>query len=121
LTPFLIGASSDTPYFLLGYTLIITLGAYVIGIKQKNKILMIASYVLANVSILLAPSAFSIGAIAKLASSVVLGLATLCFLYKQHLTSEVTRIAIGNYVFLFLGSVLVSNGTFTGNTALLTI
>ena len=55
LNPLLIWASSNNPYTLLWYTLIISLWAFFISYKQKNLVLLILSFLLWNFLILISP------------------------------------------------------------------
>jgi hypothetical protein len=103
---------------------VITLGAYLIGSWQQNKILITASFFLANITVLLAPWGGTEGIITKLSCSVVLGLITLFLFKKWNYPAGSMSIAIGNYLFLFLGSFvpsLVASAHFSGITALVTV
>ncbi|MDA9129017.1 DUF2339 domain-containing protein [Candidatus Gracilibacteria bacterium] len=71
--PFLLGTSSSEPYTLLGYTLIITLGAMFMAYKRKDEILFPLSFVIAAVMFLIAPWSDANGWVAKLLCINLLG------------------------------------------------
>ena len=55
LNPLLVGASSETPYTLVGYTLIISVGALFMSAKNKSIILFVLSLIFGNILIFAAP------------------------------------------------------------------
>lgn len=73
LNPFLLGEPSSEPYTLLGYTMIVTLGAMYLAWKQKDEVLFPLSFILAALMFLLAPWSDANGWIAKLLCVNMLG------------------------------------------------
>ncbi len=55
LNPFLVWGSSETPYTLVGYTLIVSMGALFMAANNKNIALFIISLIFGNLLILIAP------------------------------------------------------------------
>jgi hypothetical protein len=55
LNPILVGGSSDTPYTLVGYTLIISVGALFMSARNKSIILFVLSLIFGNILIFAAP------------------------------------------------------------------
>jgi len=66
LNPFLLGTNSPEPYTLLGYTMIVTLGAMFMSYTKKDEILFPASFTLAGIIFLIAPYPDSNAWISKL-------------------------------------------------------
>ncbi len=85
LNPLLLGESSTEPYTLLGYTMIVTLGALYISYTQKDQILFFLSFVLASTMFLIAPWSDGAGWIAKLLCINTLGALSLycCTAFKK--------------------------------------
>lgn len=52
LNPLLLGESSTEPYTLLGYTMIVTLGALFLSYKKKDEILFPLAFICASVLLL---------------------------------------------------------------------
>jgi uncharacterized membrane protein len=66
INPLLLGTSSDEPYTLLGYTMIVTLGALSMSYTRKDIILFVLAFVFSAILFLIAPYQDANGWIAKL-------------------------------------------------------
>jgi hypothetical protein len=66
INPLLLGTSSQEPYTLLGYTMIVTLGAMFMSYTRKDIILFVLAFVASAFLFLGAPSGDSTGWITKL-------------------------------------------------------
>ncbi|MDD2907503.1 MAG: DUF2339 domain-containing protein [Candidatus Gracilibacteria bacterium] len=102
LNPFLIGGNSDTPYTLIGYSTIVSIGAYIIGSRENNNVLKISSFVLGNVLFLSAPFTNEIGWIAKFIAMGVWSFAIIWNLYLNNY-SKISSVFVASFVFLILG------------------
>ncbi|PZM86752.1 hypothetical protein DLH72_00160 [Candidatus Gracilibacteria bacterium] len=72
LNPLILGTSSEVPYTLLVYSLIISVSAIFIGEKYKNKNLIILSFILGNLLFLIAPSSKELGFLTKYTFTIIL-------------------------------------------------
>ena len=100
LNPFLTWASSDTPYLLVGYSLIISLWAIFIWEKQNDTVLKYCAFIGGNILFLLAPFSENIEWISKIAASGILALTSFYYFYKSD-CKHIQNIFIGNYIFIF--------------------
>lgn len=66
LNPFLLGSSSSEPYTLLGYTMIVTLGAMYMAYREKDEILFPLAFILPAFIFIVAPWSDGAGWITKL-------------------------------------------------------
>lgn len=66
LNPLLLGESSSEPYTLLGYTMIVTLGAMYMAYTKKDEVLFPLAFVLASIMFLIAPWSDGTGWVTKL-------------------------------------------------------
>lgn len=103
INPFLTGGSSDNPYTLVGYSMIVSLGALFIGAKQNDNILKYSAFILGNILFLAAPFSISteIWWITKLVASAILGFLTILNFSKKGV-SNIPSVFIINYVFIIL-------------------
>jgi len=101
LNPLLIGWSSESPYTLIGYSMIVSIWALVIWIKENDNFLKISAFVLGNLLFLIAPFSTEIWWISKFVFSWILGFLTLWSLYKSNY-KNLGAIFIANYVFIIL-------------------
>lgn len=107
LNPFLLWWSSDTPYILSWYSLIVSFWALYLWINQKSKILTYMAFIFWNILLILAPFNSEIWWIAKLVSSAILWITTLISIYNsKQLKTNIWNILIINYIFLILLLVL---------------
>ena len=103
LNPFLIWDNSTTAYLLVWYSMIISLWALYLWIKQNDNILKLSSFILWNILILSAPFSWDIEWIIKLLSSWILWLITIFSLYnKNSVDKNIWIVFILNYVFIVL-------------------
>ncbi len=100
LNPFLTGASSDTPYLLVGYSLIISLWALFIWEKQNDTTLKYCAFIGWNLLFLLAPFSENIEWITKIIASGILAISSFYYFYKSS-SRNLQNIFIGNYIFIF--------------------
>ncbi|PLX22216.1 hypothetical protein C0584_00490 [Candidatus Parcubacteria bacterium] len=107
LNPFLIGASSDTPYTLAGYALIVSLGAFIIThiLSEKDQIgisgLHHIGFLGGGILILLAPFTLNSEWLVKLAALGLLSFGAIFLLYRRRVYEEISSYFIGAYVFFF--------------------
>jgi len=101
LNPMLIGSSSDSPYTLVSYSMIVSIWALFLWIKQKNIILIIGSFLLWNILFLLAPYISDIWCITKVVASMILWFASICSVYNINKWKEfIWWLLIVNYIIL---------------------
>lgn len=101
LNPFLTGASSDTPYLLVGYSLIISLWALFIWEKQNDTVLKYCAFIGGNILFLLAPFSENIEWITKIVASGILAISSFYYFYISS-SKNLQNIFIGNYIFIFV-------------------
>ena len=101
LNPFLIWGSSDNPYTLSGYALIVSLGGLFLARKQKDVTLWLWVFFLANIVFLAAPFSTDIHWITKLIFSAFISLLSIATLYKID-TSKLSSVFVWSYIFLML-------------------
>lgn len=99
INPFLTGGSSDNPYTLVWYSMIISLGALFIGNKQNDNILKYSAFILGNILLLVAPFSTEIWWITKLIASAILGFLTIIN-FSQTGKENIPKIFIMNYIFI---------------------
>lgn len=73
INPLLLGTSSEDPYVLLGYTMIVTLGAMYLSFKKKEALLFPLSFTLAAFMLIIAPWSDATGWVTKLICINLLG------------------------------------------------
>ncbi|MCP4523695.1 MAG: DUF2339 domain-containing protein, partial [Candidatus Gracilibacteria bacterium] len=108
INPFLTGGNADNPYTLIGYGLIISLGALFIGKKLDDDVLQYSAFIGGNLLFLFAPFQTEIGWIAKMVASGLLGVITILNL-SQNKSVNLSPLFIGNYIFIIL--LLFAGGT----------
>ena len=101
LNPFFTGGNMDSPYTLIWYSMIVSLWALFVWIKQNDNILKYSAFILGNILFLLAPFQSEIWWISILISSAILWLLTIVTFVKTHPT-KIPTIFIGNYIFIIL-------------------
>lgn len=99
INPFLIGWNMENPYTILGYSMIVSLGALFTGVKQKDKLLQISAFIWWNILFLLAPFQTEIWWISILTSNAILWFITLFSFYKNEI-AKITAVFIVNYIFM---------------------
>ncbi|MDD3646404.1 MAG: DUF2339 domain-containing protein [Candidatus Gracilibacteria bacterium] len=101
LNPLLIGGSSDNPYTLSGYSLIVSFGGLYLGTKHKDILLTLGVFILGNLLFLIAPYSSDLHWIIKLASSAILSISSILAIYN--INSKKLSLAFGlSYVFLII-------------------
>ena len=105
LNPLLIWWNSQTPFVLIGYSMIISLWALFIWIKKGDNLFKISAFILGNILFLIAPFGTEIWWISKFVFSGILWLITLFSLYKSQY-SKLWNIFILNFVFIILGLII---------------
>ena len=101
INPFLTGGSMDTPYTLAGYSIVVSLWALYVGLKQNDNFLKYSAFIGWNILLLLAPFQSEIWWITLLVSSALLWLLTILSFTKSDV-SKIPMIFIGNYIFIIL-------------------
>jgi hypothetical protein len=101
LNPLLTWGNSATPYILIGYSMIVSVWALFIWIKQKSSTLIYAAFILWNILFLIAPFETEFGWIAKLISSAILWATVILSTYKND-SKSIATIFILNYIFIIL-------------------
>ncbi len=101
INPLIIWWSSETPYTLLWYSMIVSLWALFIGIKQNDIILKYSAFILWNLLFLIAPFGWEIEWITKLLSSGFLWFISIISLYKKN-PETIVSIFVLNYIFIIL-------------------
>lgn len=101
INPLLLWEPSKNPYNLISYSLIVSLWAIYIWIKQKLYSLVITSFVLWNILFLIAPFSNEIWWVSKLVFSSILWIITLVSLHLKSY-KNLSILFILNYVFLIL-------------------
>lgn len=99
LNPFLIWWSSETPYVLIWYSMIVSLWALFVWIKQNDDILKYTAFVLWNLLFLLSPFNSDIAWISKMISTWLLWFITLINFYKSD-SKQLWQVFIINYIFI---------------------
>lgn len=102
LNPLLIWESSGTPYMLVLYSMIISIWALWIWIKQKNTLLLYFAFILWNILFLIAPFSTETWWIVKLVFSAILWFLMIIFTYKSQKKDFIAKIFVGNYLFIIL-------------------
>ena len=105
----------NSAVILLWYSMIISLWALYIGIKQNDIILKYAAFILWNLLFLVAPMSSELGWILKLSFSALLWFITIISLYKKN-PEYILNIFILNYVFIILQLFAGSEISILGNT-----
>ncbi|MDD3144966.1 MAG: DUF2339 domain-containing protein [Candidatus Gracilibacteria bacterium] len=120
LNPFLIGESSTTPYTLVGYSAIVSIGALIVGNKENSNFLKISAFILGNILFILAPFDNEMGWIIKFVASAMLSLGVLYNLYKDNY-KNINSVFITSFIFLILGLISGSdNGLINNNLSFVT-
>ena len=101
INPLLVWWSSDNPYTLIWYSLIVAFGWLFLSFKNKDILLAIWVFILANVLFLIAPFNSDIHWIVKLVSSTIISIITIFTVYNID-TKKLSSIFIWSYIFLIL-------------------
>jgi len=101
LNPLIVWGNSETPFVLLWYSMIVSLWALFLGIKQNDIILKYSAFVLWNLLFLIAPFGWEVEWITKLLSSGFLWFISIISLYKKN-PELILSIFILNYIFIIL-------------------
>ncbi|MFK7779655.1 MAG: DUF2339 domain-containing protein [Candidatus Gracilibacteria bacterium] len=101
INPLLVGGSSDNPYTLVGYSLIVAFGGLFISLNKKDLSLAIWVFVLSNILFLIAPTNLDIHWITKLVSSAIISISSILIIYKLNIKT-LPYIFVGSYIFLIL-------------------
>lgn len=101
LNPLLIWWSSDNPYTLSGYSLIVSFGWLYLWTKHKDILLTLWVFILWNLLFLIAPYSSDLHWIIKLASSAILSISSILAIYN--INSKKLSLAFWlSYVFLII-------------------
>jgi len=101
INPLLIWGSSDNPYTLVWYSLIVAIGWLVLSLKQKDIILAMGVFILSNLLFLIAPMSLDIHWITKLSASALISISSIFVIYKLNIKA-LSYIFIWSYIFLIL-------------------
>ena len=101
INPLLIWGAWDNPYTVVGYSLIVAFWWLFLSLKQKDIVLAIWVFILANILFLVAPFSSDIHWIIKLVSSAIISVSSIFVVYKLDLT-KLFWIFIWTYMFLVL-------------------
>lgn len=101
INPFLTGWSMDTPYTMIGYSLLVSMWAIYTAIKQNDIILKYWAFILWNILLLVAPSQTEIWWISVLIASAILWIVSIYSFVKNN-PKQLNNIFIGNYVVIIL-------------------
>lgn len=99
INPLLIWWSSDNPYTLVWYSLIVAFGWLFLSVKQRDILLAIWVFLLSNILFLIAPDSSDIHWIVKLASSAIISILSIYTVYKIDI-KQLFWIFIWSYLFL---------------------
>lgn len=101
INPLLVWWSSDNPYTLVWYSLIVALGWLFLSLKQKDILLAIWVFILANILFLIAPFSSDIHWITKLVWSAIISISSIFIVYKID-SKKLSTLFIWSYIFLML-------------------
>ena len=108
LNPLLVWGSSDTPYLLIWYSMIVSLWALFIWYKNNDEILKYGAFILWNMLFLIAPISYNLSAswheiawIVKMLFTGVLWFLSLLTFYKNE-SKSISTVFILNYIFIIL-------------------
>ncbi len=101
INPLLVWWSSDNPYTLVWYSLIVAFGWLYLAHKDKDILLAVWIFILSNILFLIAPLSSDIHWIVKLVWSAVISISTILVVYKIDVT-KLSTIFIWSYAFLIL-------------------
>ncbi len=108
LNPLLVWGKSETPYTLVWYSMIVSIWAMFLWIKQKNDVLKYSAFVWWNLLFLIAPFQTDIWWIIKLVSSAILWVITIFSIFNKvtleskNKTENLSSIFVVNYIFIVL-------------------
>ena len=101
INPLLVGWSSDNPYTLIGYSLIVAFGWLFLSLNRKDILLATWVFMLANILFLIAPFTSDMHWIVKLVSSTIISIASIFVIYKIDL-KQLSGVFLWSYIFLVL-------------------
>lgn len=101
INPLLVWWSSDNPYTLVWYSLIVAFGWLYLANKDKDILLAIWIFILSNILFLIAPISSDIHWITKLIWSAIISIMTVLVVYKIDI-KKLSFIFIWSYIFLIL-------------------
>jgi len=101
INPLLVWWSSDNPYTLVWYSLIVAFGWLYLANKDKDILLTIWIFILSNILFLIAPMSSDIHWIIKLIWSAIISISTILVIYKID-SNKLSSIFIWSYIFLIL-------------------
>lgn len=101
INPILVWGTSDTPYTLVWYSLIISFWGLFLSLKQKDIVLAIWVFILANILFLIAPFNSDLQWIIKLFSSAIISISTIFVIYGID-KNQLGKLFFWSYFFLIL-------------------
>jgi len=101
INPFLVWGSSDNPYTLVWYSLIVAFGWMFLALKQKDFLLAIWVFILSNILFLIAPLSTDLHWIITLVWSMIVSIISILVVYRVDST-KLSGLFIWSYIFLIL-------------------
>ncbi len=101
INPLLVWWSSDNPYTLVWYSLIVAFGWLFLANRDKDILLAIWIFILSNILFLIAPMSSDIHWIVKLIWSAIISISTILVVYKID-SNKLSYIFVWSYIFLIL-------------------
>ncbi|MDD2871931.1 MAG: DUF2339 domain-containing protein [Candidatus Gracilibacteria bacterium] len=101
INPLLIGGTSDNPYTILGYSLIVAFGGLFLSLKQRDVVLAFGVFILSNMLFLVSPVNIELHWILKLVSSAIISISSIYTVYKIDST-QLSWVFLGSYIYLVL-------------------
>ncbi len=99
INPLLIWWSSDNPYTLVWYSLIVAFGWLFLSLKQRDILFAIWVFLLSNILFLISPASSDIHWIVKLASSAIISISSIYVVYKIDY-KQLSLVFLWSYLFL---------------------